>query len=230
MSNQVSQLQETPTSRRRIKLKYFFLGAIVGIVAFVAFIFVADALLDEGYDDVTIEDFGPHDDGGFDDEPADYPSWMDEFIDPPSGVEAKDVYTFSCELVLRKPDVFTTACADFGESVHSIKWSMWSAEGAKGTGIYSVNDCEPDCADGTRHEVPVYVWLLNTSTDGKNYFLNTLRIVPKDVYEGRVDEVVSAYARLSGEVIVEGKTFKGVEWDVSDDWKSFPDLRSKLPN
>lgn len=214
---------------KRVKAKYFFLGAIVGIVAFVAFIFAADALLNESYDDVTIEDFGPHDDGGFDEESADYPTWMDKFVDPPAGVEPKDVYTFSCELVLRKPDIFTTACADFGVSIFDIQWSTWSAEGAKGTGVYSVNDCEPDCADGTRHEVPVYLWLSDASTDGRNYYLNTLRFVPKDVYEGRVDFVKGDHIQLSNSVVVEGKKLTGAEWDVSDDWKSFPNMRMKLP-
>lgn len=214
---------------KQVRAKYFFLGAFVGIIAFVAFIFAADTLLNESYNDVTIEDFGPHDDGGGDYEPDDYPAWMDEFVDPPAGVEPKDVYTFSCELVLRKPDVFTTACADFGVAVFDIKWSMWSAEGAKGTGVYSVNDCEPDCADGTRHEVPVYVWLSDASTDGRNYYLNTLRFVPKDVYEGRVDVIQGEHVQLSNSVVVEGRKLTGAEWDVSDDWKSFPDMRMKLP-
>lgn len=75
-------------------------------------------------------------------------------------------------------------------------------EEARGTGVYSVDDCDPVCAEGTRHEVPVYIWLSDTSTDGKNYFLNTLQIVPKDVYEGKIDVVVSEYARLYSDVVV----------------------------
>lgn len=226
--NLSGNIAESHHSNIQLKFKYFFLGASVGMVVFAAFIFAADALIHKSNKDVTIEDFSPHDDG-FYDEPGDYPTWMDEIVDPPAGVEAKDVYTFSCELVLRKPEVFTTACADFGEAVYKIRWSMWSAGGAKGSGIYSVNDCEPDCADGKIHEFPVYVWLLNTSTDGRSYYLNTLRIVPKEVYEGKVDEVVSAYASLSSAVVVEGKTLKGAEWDVSDYWKNFPNMRAKLP-
>jgi hypothetical protein len=159
----------------------------------------------------------------------DYPTWMDQYVDPPSGIDPKDVYTFSCEIIQRKPTAFSTTCADFGIAIFEIKWSTWSAEGAKGSGVYSANDCKPSCAEGTRHEIPVYLWLTDATTDGNNYFLNTLRFVPRDVYEGKVDEVVSEYVNLASSVIVEGKTFNGAEWDLSDDWKSFPELRGRLP-
>ena len=227
--------EETKLSKKfwvgngRLKFKYFFFGFFSGIVVFIAFVFAADAYLQEDFDDVTIEDFGSHKEGEGEFEPPDYPAWMDKFVDPPAEVTPQNVYTFACELVTRKPDLFTTACADFGEAVFDVEWTMWSAEEARGTGIYSVNDCDPVCAEGTRHEVPVYVWLIDTSTDGKNYFLNTLRIVPKEVYEGKVDIVKSEYARLFNDVVIGGKNFTGAEWDVSDDWKSFPDLRSDLP-
>lgn len=106
---------------------------------------------------------------------------------------------------------------------------MWSAEGAKGSGVYSVNECGPSFAEGTRHEVPVYLWFLDATTYVKNYFLHTLRIVPGDVYEGRLDEIVSNYINLNGSVVVEGKRFTGAEWDVSRDWKGLPQLMSDLP-
>lgn len=159
-----------------------------------------------------------------------YPLWMDEFIDPPPGVSPKKVYTFLCELPLRKSDTFTTACADFGEMIRDIKWELWSAEGAKGSGIYSVNDCEPDCASGTRHELPVKVWLVDTTTDGEFYYLNTLKIVPIATLEDQVNSKVSKYFNMNNLVRIEGRTFEGAVWDVSSDWKSFPNMRSKLPS
>lgn len=227
MSEETQQSKKSWDGIKKVKTKYFFFGFFSGIVFFIAFIFAADAYMQRDLDDVTIEDFGLTNGGAF--EPADYPAWMDNFVDPPAGVDPKSVYTFTCELVIRKPDLFTTACADFGEAIFDVRWSMWSAEGARGTGTYSVNDCDPICAEGTRHEVPVFLWLSDTSTDGRNYFLNTLRIVPKDVYEGRVKVTSSKHARLYNDVVVEGKTFTGAEWDVSRDWKEFPDLRSDLP-
>lgn len=159
-----------------------------------------------------------------------YPSWMDEIIDPPPGVSPNKVYTFLCELPVRKSDVFTTACADFGEMIRDIKWDSWSAEGAEGSGIYSVNDCEPDCASGTRHEFPVRVWLEDTTTDGKYYYLNTLKILPLATIEKTPDLTVAKYFNVNNVVEINGKTFEGAIWDVSSDWKNFPNMRSKLPS
>lgn len=229
MNEETKQSKKSGVSSQQLKFKCFFFGFFTGIVVFIAFVFAADAYLQEDFDDVTIEDFGSYEEGEGEYEPSDYPVWMDKFVDPPAGVKPQNVYTFTCELVSRKPDLFTAACADFGEAVFDVEWTMWSAEEARGTGIYSVNDCDPVCAEGTRHEVPVYVWLSDTSTDGKNYYLNTLRIVPREVYQGKVDVLVSEYVRLSNYVVVEGKTLTGAEWDISRDWKSFPDLWSDLP-
>lgn len=60
-----------------------------------------------------------------------------------------------------------------------MKWTKWDASGAKGTGIYSVNQCEPDCANGTRLDAKVKVYLTDLKTDGKKYYLTKFR------YEGK---------------------------------------------
>ena len=122
-------------------------------------------------------------------------SWMTHIVKPKNGIEPVNVFSFECELVLNRPDLMTTNCADFGEVVRDIKWKTWSAEGAVGTGIYSVNDCNPDCADGTRHEEPVFVQLKDLTTDGKKYYLNTLMI-----FESSGDS----------------RPTDGTEWDVSE--------------
>lgn len=163
-------------------------------------------------------------------EQNEYPAWMDEVIDPPIGVDSKKVFTFVCELPTRKATMFTTTCADFGIAVFDIKWKVWGINGATGTGVFSANDCEPDCASGTRHEVPVHVWLTDVTTDGKNYYLNTLQIIPSDIYEGRVDEIVSPYVSFHYEIEKEGKIFSGLVWDVASDWKRSPHMRSDLPD
>jgi hypothetical protein len=230
LSEDKREVRDSLDETRMTKTKYFFFGFLSGIVLFIAFIFIADVYLNQNEVSTSFENSDYLDGGDEDFEELDYPSWMDEFVDPPAGVEPQNVYTFTCELVSRKPDLFTTACADFGEAVFDVEWVMWSAEEARGTGTYSVNDCDPVCAEGTRHEVPVYVWLSDTSTDGKNFYLNTLRIVPKEVYEGKVDVVLSEYAHLYSDVVVEGRNLAGATWDLSRDWKSFPDFRSNLPN
>jgi len=228
MSEELTHSRAIWSSNKKTKAKYFFSGVLVGIFIIVALAFVADPYLQENYVETTnqesssAETYEEHD-------KSDYPAWMDQIVDPPAGIEPSDVYTFSCELVLRKPTSFSTNCADFGMAIFEVKWSIWSAEGAKGKGIYSVNDCNPSCAEGRRHEIPVYLWLVDATTDGRNYFLNTLLIVPRDAYEGKEVEVVSKYTNLGGSVVVEGKTFYGAEWDLSSDWKNFPDLRGSLP-
>ena len=92
-------------------------------------------------------------------------------VDDVSGVSADNVFTFVCELVEQKPELVSTTCADLGEGVFDISWNTWSASGASGIGTYSVNDCEPNCADGTRIEARVAVSLENLVTDGERYYL-----------------------------------------------------------
>ena len=213
---------------RNFKLSNLFLAALAMVSLTLGLAFASTSIFDRERSEKTTQDFGSSENYQEYDT-RNYPKSMDQVVDPPAGIKPSDVYTFSCELVLQKPTAFSTTCADFGTAIFEVKWSMWSAEGAKGTGVYSVNDCDPSCAEGTRHEVPVYLWLLDSTTDGKNFFLNTLRIVPRDVFEGKVDEFRSNYVNLSGAVVVEGKKFSGAEWDVSSDWKNFPELRSNLP-
>ena len=111
-------------------------------------------------------------------ESVDAPSWLTTIVSPNSSIESKDLYTFNCETVEQKPELLTPYCADFGVVVYKIKWNDWSAYGAHGSGIYSRNDCNPDCADGTRHEQPIKIELKDLlSSDGK-YYLNTAVITP----------------------------------------------------
>ncbi len=228
MSEETNQSTTSWNMNKRAKAKFFLSGVLVGIFLVVVLAFLDDPYLQEDYIDASIQDYDISEEYEESDQ-RDYPAWMDEYVDPPAGIEPRDVYTFSCELVLSKPTAFSTTCADFGIAIFEITWSKWSADGAKGKGVYSVNDCNPSCAEGTRHEVPVYLWLIDTTTDGKNYFLNTLRFVAKDAYEGKVNEIGSKHVNLNGEVVIEGKTFTGSEWDVSRNWKDFPQLRSDLP-
>ena len=227
MVDSIEDKNSPPGTSKAKRIKYSVFVLIVGISLTVAHsIIIKDSLQKDSVVQDTLVAKVKSDKGPMDET---YPSWMDEIVAPPKGVAPEDVYSFSCELVLREPEAFTTACADFGEAVFDVKWTEWGAAGSKGKGIYSVNDCEPSCAEGTRYEIPVFVWLKDVSTNGRFYFFNTLQIVPRDVYTGRVNEVRSNYARLTSSVIIEGKTFTGAEWDLSRDWKEFPELRSELP-
>ena len=50
-------------------------------------------------------------------------------------------------------------CADGGMLVTDITWNTWTETGASGTGTYSQNMCDPNCAEGTRVNVPVTIKL-----------------------------------------------------------------------
>ena len=68
-------------------------------------------------------------------------------------------WTYDCEFPVQRPAEIMLTCADGGMVVTEIIWKTWTKSGASGNGIYSENLCEPDCADGSRVEVPVNVKL-----------------------------------------------------------------------
>ena len=87
------------------------------------------------------------------------------------GINPNRIFSFECELIVQKPEVATSACADFGEAVWDIEWNSWGATGAAGVGTYKVNDCKPNCAEGQIFEQKVKVRLDGLYTDGERYFL-----------------------------------------------------------
>jgi len=72
---------------------------------------------------------------------------------------ARDIYTYDCEILEQRPDQLTKFCADAGVYVYNIKWERWGYNGAEGSGTYSENLCEPSCAEGTRIEEQVDLYL-----------------------------------------------------------------------
>jgi hypothetical protein len=48
-----------------------------------------------------------------------------------------------------EPHRITLACGDSGILLQKLQWSDWGGEKAKGTGWLAVNDCDPNCAEGT---------------------------------------------------------------------------------
>ena len=101
------------------------------------------------------------------------------------------VLTWDCETAEYKPESITITCADGGVFVEKIQWSSWSQDGATGTGIYSENLCEPNCADGERVTAPVKLTLSNLTEYKGKIYLRTLDISTtdgKDFPWGRVNE------------------------------------------
>jgi hypothetical protein len=91
-----------------------------------------------------------------------------------------EVFTWNCESRVQKPSEIVLPCADAGIYVDQIQWSTWERAGAVGAGIFHVNDCDPDCADGTMHQAPVRVELRNFEKYKGKYYLRTLEITSKD--------------------------------------------------
>ena len=88
-------------------------------------------------------------------------------------ISPKKIFTDVCGYMDQKPEEVILTCADAGILVREIKWDTWTASGASGSGIHSVNQCDPDCARGKRIEVPVEVRLSRLMTDGNNFYLTS---------------------------------------------------------
>jgi hypothetical protein len=111
-------------------------------------------------------------------------------------IKPENVFTTECGYIDQKPDIVTLTCADGGIKVMDIKWEIWRASGASGTGRYLVNQCEPDCASGNYIEAPVEVRLSRLMTDGSKFYLTSF----------------NAYS-LDGKVLDMGWTFP---WEFED--------------
>lgn len=72
---------------------------------------------------------------------------------------ARNIYTYDCEILEQRPEQLTKFCADGGVYVYDITWKSWGYNGAEGTGTYSQNLCEPNCAEGKRVEEQVDLYL-----------------------------------------------------------------------
>ena len=95
-------------------------------------------------------------------------------------INPENVFTTECGYIDQKPEEVTLTCGDGGILVREIKWETWRASGASGSGIHSVNQCEPDCASGKRVEVPVEVRLSRLMTDGSKFYLTSFNAYSLD--------------------------------------------------
>ena len=89
-------------------------------------------------------------------------------------VKPSQVLTFSCEIISIRPKLLSSTCADFAVYIRDIEWKHWGASGAVGKGIYSSNNCIPNCTEGEVDQTPVKIKLEGLFTDGKRYFLRYL--------------------------------------------------------
>lgn len=63
-----------------------------------------------------------------------------------------------------EPTTIFIGCATSADNVDSIHWTSWTTTNAIGTASHNINNCEPDCADGTYSSFPVQVTLSDPAT------------------------------------------------------------------
>jgi hypothetical protein len=90
------------------------------------------------------------------------------------------IWTYNCEFPEQRPETILLTCADGGWMVTEIKWNSWTLNGASGLGIYSENQCDPDCATGERIDSKVKVRLSNPIIHKGRNILQTLDIEPNN--------------------------------------------------
>ncbi len=76
---------------------------------------------------------------------------------------------------LYEPTEFTYTQDGTG-SVQSISWSSWGPGGASGEGTEFVNDCNPDCAQGTSTPYFAFVTLSDPSQTADGYIFTQMTI------------------------------------------------------
>jgi hypothetical protein len=114
-----------------------------------------------------------------------------------SYAKVEGVWTYDCEFPVQRPEQIMLTCADGGMIVTDIKWQTWNSKGATGTGTYSQNMCEPNCAEGKRVEVRV-----------------RLRISELFEYKGRNVLKNLDIKAVSGRELPDGTA--GFTWDVAE--------------
>ena len=114
-----------------------------------------------------------------------------------SYAKVEGIWTYDCEFPVQRPEQIMLTCADGGMIVTDINWQEWESNRATGSGIYSQNMCEPNCAEGKRVDTPVKVKLSELFEYKGRNVLRTLDI-----------------EAVSGRELPNGA--KGFSWDVSE--------------
>ena len=60
--------------------------------------------------------------------------------------------------------------ADGNGDLNGLTWSSWTAHSAEGSGSFNVNNCQPNCAEGTTVDVTVSVALSAPTSGSRPYF------------------------------------------------------------
>lgn len=90
------------------------------------------------------------------------------------------VYVYNCGIIDYKPTSMTPYCADAGAGVGNLEWDTWGARGATGTGLYGINLCDPNCAEGKWKFADVNVTLSKSVAAKGKTILSRIDIITKD--------------------------------------------------
>ncbi len=86
-------------------------------------------------------------------------------VSSPAGAGTATVYApKDCVKPKVEPHRITLTCGDASVALRHIDWSDWNGPKAKGIGELFVNDCDPNCSEGTVHSYGAKVKLLNIRT------------------------------------------------------------------
>jgi hypothetical protein len=77
----------------------------------------------------------------------------------PAGSAPKTLFPANCGKPTYKPTRIVVACGDANNRLARIKWESYGTDAASGTATAVVNDCEPNCVEGTFHRFPAVVTL-----------------------------------------------------------------------
>ena len=116
-------------------------------------------------------------------------------------------WTYDCEFPVQRPEQIMLTCADGGMIVTDIKWQEWESNRATGSGIYSQNMCEPNCAEGKRVDTPVRIKLSELFQYKGRNLLRTLDI---EAVSGR--ELPNGNTRMSWDI---SEFAVRMNWDIS---------------
>jgi hypothetical protein len=77
-----------------------------------------------------------------------------------------------------RPALIFIGCATSNDHLSVITWTSWTATGAAGTAIHAVNNCQPNCAQGTFTTYPVRVQLSNPGYANGMLVFKTIALTP----------------------------------------------------
>jgi hypothetical protein len=77
-----------------------------------------------------------------------------------------------------RPMSLYLACADGGLGVTNVTWTSWGTVAANGMGTLHVNNCIPDCADGTSSSYPASISVTSPSSSSGVPIFQDITVVP----------------------------------------------------